>query len=112
MGFFEFFTIIIRLTKNFFALISLDGYEKIKGHKWTASESAKGERVYAARYKTVNGQRQKIYMHRLITNCPPGMEVHHINGNTLDNRKANLRIVSKSENIRHERKGRKKSSGC
>jgi hypothetical protein len=29
-------------------------------------------------------------MHRQLMNTPQGMDVHHVNGNTLDNRKLNL----------------------
>ena len=38
------------------------------------------------------------YIHRLIMDCPEHKEVDHINHNTLDNRKYNLRIVTRSEN--------------
>lgn len=37
-------------------------------------------------------------IHRYIMNCPKGMEVDHINGDKLDNRKGNLRICTHSEN--------------
>ena len=99
MGFTGFFVAVIRLTKRFFTLVDPNDQEKINEKKWSASESIKGGQVYAARYTNVNGNRRKIYMHRQIMNCPKGMEVDHINGNTLDNRKANLRIVTKAENI-------------
>lgn len=41
---------------------------------------------------------KRIRLHRWIINCPMGMMVDHINHDTLDNRKSNLRIVTHFEN--------------
>ena len=39
------------------------------------------------------------YLHRIITNCPPGFVVDHINRDSMDNRRCNLRVVTKRENM-------------
>lgn len=59
----------------------------------------------------VRGSSPKILMHREILNCPDNMEVDHINMNRLDNRKKNLRIVTRSQNLMNRNKQKNNTSG-
>jgi hypothetical protein len=54
-------------------------------------------RKYVVRVLTVSGRRKHVKLHRLITNCPSGMHVHHRNCNPFDNRRCNLLVVSPKE---------------
>lgn len=44
-----------------------------------------------------------VYLHREITEAAPGQFVDHTNGNKLDNRRANLEIVTRTQNNRRRR---------
>jgi len=50
-------------------------------------------------------KRKQFYIHRLIMNVLDKSDVHidHINGNTLDNRKENLRVVTRSQNMKNRK---------
>ncbi len=68
---------------------------------WCSKTSkARPKHIYAkTSYKKENGERGYISLHRLIMGAPDrNIHVDHINGNTLDNRKANLRLCSPSGN--------------
>ena len=49
-------------------------------------------------------------MHREIMNFPVGLLVDHRNGDTLDNRRENLRVATRSENNCNRRKTSSKTS--
>lgn len=55
--------------------------------------------------------RDGVMLHRLIMNPPKNMDVDHINHNTFDNRKSNLRIVSECENMWNRALSKNNTSG-
>jgi hypothetical protein len=50
-------------------------------------------------------------LHRLIMNAPDNMQVDHINGDKLDNRKCNLRLCNNSQNQMNRGKQKNNTSG-
>lgn len=66
---------------------------------------------YAATNTVVNGKRKKIRMHRLLLDAPSGLDIDHINGDRLDNRLTNLRVCTRSQNLRNQGLRSNNSSG-
>lgn len=67
----------------------------------------RGARVYV-QYCTSRRGRQSL--HRFILGAPSNLQVDHVNGDGLDNRKANLRLVTNKEQAQNLRKQRNVSS--
>ncbi len=88
----------IPLTKGFCAIVDDEDYDFIMQWKWHSYLGY--ERFYAHRNSSYNnGKRSHIFMHRVINNTPDGYDTDHINGNSLDNRKCNLRTATRSQNM-------------
>lgn len=84
-------------------LIDKDDYERVKDYKWYAYKKRPTSNYYVCADKTINKTKIKISLHRYINGCVKGdsVIVDHINGNTLDNRKSNLRRATKEQNQRN-----------
>lgn len=85
----------IPLSKGMVTIVSDEDYEYVNAFKWSANES--GKRSYAIRQFNGRG----LYLHRFLLSPPPHLVVDHINGDGLDNRRENLRIVTRFENMQN-----------
>jgi len=89
----------IKLTQGRYALVDDEDFNWLNQWKWCFDRS----NGYAHRNQWVNGKNRKIYMHRIILGNPRGIlikvETDHKNRNKLDNRRKNLRVVTRSENV-------------
>lgn len=95
----------IALTRGFVTLVDVSDFDWLKQWKWHACIAPSNSKVYAQRsIKGADEQWHTVGMHRIILNATPGFDVDHINGNTLDNRRANLRLCTRSENMRNRLK--------
>ena len=87
---------LIPLTRGQNAIVDDEDHEWLSQWKWGVLD----HRGYAVRK---NSKGKATWMHRLIINAPNGMQVDHINGDTLDNRRANLRLVTSQQNRMNQR---------
>lgn len=101
----------IPLTQGMHALVDSKDAAFLAQWNWCASEDYPGL-FYARRIKYLpGGLRERISMHRLLTECPAGLIADHINGNTLDNRRCNVRTVTSAQSVMNRGAYRNNKSG-
>lgn len=85
-----FFTIVQRNSTTSVVFVSPEDIEKVQIRKWNINKGG---------YVTCSLHGKTIYLHRYLMNAPAHLEVDHfMNGNKLDNRRCNLKLVSTREN--------------
>ena len=95
---------IIKIQNNILGeldcLIDVEDVELVKNYFWNIRYDKRHPdcTVYVESRSKNN---KRVHLHRLITNCPSGLVVDHINGDGLNNKKNNLRIVTQSANCKN-----------
>lgn len=102
---------LLPLTQNRFAIIDDEDFDRVSQYKWQFDNYG-----YATRVKHISGSKknrilQHFSLHRTIMNCPKGKQVEHINGNSLDNRKENLRFSTQHQNSMNKGISKNNTSG-
>jgi len=87
----------VKLTKNKWTQIDIGDIGLVSDMRWSAD--VRGDLVYVKAYSQEDNVRKTHYMHSLISGTPKGMVTDHINKNTLDNRRSNLRVCTYGENM-------------
>jgi hypothetical protein len=89
----------VPLTKGLFALIDSSDVELVERYCWQACYYKTVDSHYALSAEPrENGKRKRVSMHRLLSGLPINSQSDHKNRNTLDNRRANLRKATVSQN--------------
>lgn len=104
----------IRVLNSFCEMDMYDGNEQIvdvclfdkedlpliQGKRWGLAGGTPDKRYAMYQpYDPGTKRTHVVYMHRLLMNPPEGMEVDHINHVKLDNRRSNLRNVTRAQNF-------------
>lgn len=102
---------------NIFTIVDIEDYERWRRYRWGVTFNSTGKKVYATRSTRVNGRggwQVRVYLHKeVLEACPkdthPRLDGQiigdHINGNSLDNRRSNLRWASPKENSNNRFRG-------
>lgn len=101
---------ILKNNKNYKCIVDDEDYERYKDYNWSVNDYY-NKGPYFVRIKQINNKKESIRLHRLIMNAKKGEEVDHIDGNTLDNRKCNLRICTPKENSRNRKRQKNNTTG-
>lgn len=101
---------LICLSRGLFTIVDESDYRWLSRWKWTAGRSRNGT-FYVLRRSNGSADFSQVKMHRAIMEPPSSLCVDHINGNTLDNRRYNLRIATAAQNTQNQRISRNNSSG-
>ena len=100
----------IPLTKGYFTIVDNDDYLKLAVKRWCSVVDNRNPNKVKVRPFRREGKKG-IYLSIEIMDPPKGKQVDHINGNTLDNRKSNLRICTSAENQHNKGKMENNTTG-
>jgi len=100
----------IKLTQGKYALVDEEDFERINKYKWLCSNdrgkqyAKKAEKARRSEKSKTGFSSNVIQMANVILGLQRGIIVDHINGDGLDNRKKNLRIVTVQQNNMNRKK--------
>jgi len=99
------------------AVVDNDDYEMLSRHTWRVRKRACNHghlypetTIFVADPKTKRKVPKKVSMHRMLMGYPKGLTVDHRNRNALDNRRANLRLATASEQAANRKRFQKKKT--
>jgi hypothetical protein len=94
-----------------FAIVDDEDYDRLVAMgKWQARHH-RGKTYASHGTSDKNDKKITLLMHRVISNAPRGVPVDHADGNSLDNRRSNIRLCNFQQNSSNARTSKKNTSG-
>lgn len=94
----------ISLTQGYITFIDNDDFTEVSKHKWCYHGG------YAVRGIRQGNKTRLVRLHQQLMGFP-GMPIDHINQNKLDNRRTNLRMATKAQNLMNRGPNKNNTSG-
>lgn len=96
------------------AIIDAADVEKVSGYRWNAFRPSRtSDAYYVSTYaRTPDGRATTLYLHRVVTGAPKGLTVDHLSHDTLDNRRANLRVCTNAQNNANRQLDKRSKTGA
>lgn len=82
----------IQLSRGYQAIVDDSDFDWLSQQMWWVNLGTVRPRAMGR----INGK--QVYMHRMILDAPAGSDVDHVNRDSLDNRRCNLRIATRRQN--------------
>ncbi len=90
---------LVPLSRGLEAQVSDEDFERVAAFEWYANPGHTGNGRVRGQAKYYARCNKAGYMHRFIMNYPAHKVVDHIDGNTLNNQRENLQILTHAENM-------------
>ena len=102
---------ILPLNNSNSTIIDLKSVEKVGEYNWYVTDC--GVKKYVRRgYKKGENRSSKLnLLHRFIMDCPINKDIDHIDGDTLNNLKSNLRLCTHQQNMMNQKHQKRKLDG-
>lgn len=91
---------VIPLTQGRSAVVDDEDAARVRQYRWRFDPYRRGT-GYAVADIGPRSCRKNVRLHRFILDAPDGMFVDHIDGDGLNNQRANLRLVTRSQNMQN-----------
>jgi hypothetical protein len=98
---------LIPLSQGKFAQVDDEDYDFLMQWKWFVNHG----RAVRSAWTPGREKKLQIFMHRVLMDAPPGMEVDHRNMDPLDNQRHNLRVCTPGQNQYNKRARKDSPSG-
>lgn len=108
-------TIEIPLTKGYAAIVDAEDAD-LAQRRWCALVQKTGN-VYAKRAMGFKAKHKTLLLHRVISErmlnriLSKDEQIDHVDGNTLNNTRENLRVANHTQNMRNSKKRKNNTSG-